>query len=196
MSSRYLFLFAVVGALSALPAKADLTGSTYHFGTSTTGTVAITSSGPGTYTDPANATFCVGPPTACATGAGVSGSYSFANVNPSLSTITFTFFGSTAGASGSFSIDLSNFVLPDHDQITGVTFASGSMAGGSESVSWNGTDAIFTGSSASDFNAIGGVSAVFDVAMIPGATPEPGSLLMLGTGLLGLAGVLRRKLTF
>lgn len=194
MNIRYVFLFAFVGALSTLPAKADLTGSTYHFGTSTTGTVQVLST-PGTYTDPANPGFCIGPPTACSSGGGVSGSFAFANVNPSLSTITFTFFGSTAGASGSFSVDLSNFVVPDHDQITGITFASGSMAGGSESVSWNGTDAIFTGISANDFDAIGGVSAVFDVAMTPTATPEPGSLLMLGTGLVGLAGVLRRKLT-
>jgi len=29
---------------------------------------------------------------------------------------------------------------------------------------------------------------------IQGITPEPGSLILLGTGILGLAGVLRRKL--
>lgn len=193
MKIRYLFLFAVVGVLSASNAKADIVGSTYHFSTSTTGNTQIAST-PGTYTDPANPGFCVGPPTACGSGGGVSGSFTFHDITPTSSTITFTFFGSTAGAGpGSFSIDLGNFVTKDGDKITNITFASGSMAGGSESVSFNGTDAIFTGTTNSDFNAIGGVSAVFNVTEVA-ATPEPGSLLMVGTGLAGLAGILRRKL--
>lgn len=29
---------------------------------------------------------------------------------------------------------------------------------------------------------------------IPGETPEPGTLIMFGSGILGLAGMLRRKL--
>lgn len=37
-------------------------------------------------------------------------------------------------------------------------------------------------------------SAEFDAITVPVTTPEPSSLLFLGTGLVGLAGMLRRKL--
>ncbi len=191
MKIRYLFLFAAVALISASNAKADLVGSTYQFSTSTTGGITIASTS-GTYTDPSNAGFCVGPPTACGTGSGVTGSYTFADITPTLSTITFTFFGSTTSATGSFSIDLGQFVTLDGDKISNITFASGNMAGFS-SVSWNGTDAIFTGITASGFDAIGGKSAVFNVTETP-PVPEPGTMLMVGTGLAGLAGALRRKL--
>jgi hypothetical protein len=187
---RYLFLFATVALLSASNAKADLVGSTYQFSTSTTGGITIASTS-GTYTDPANPGFCVGPPLGCVTGSGVSGSFAFADITPTLSTITFTFFGSTNNTTGSFSIDLGQFVTLDGDKISNITFASGNMAGFS-SVSWNGTDAIFTGITASGFNAIDGRTAVFNVTET--AVPEPGTMLMVGTGLAGLAGGLRRKL--
>lgn len=191
MKIRYLFLFAAVALISASNAKADIMGSTYQFSTSTTGGVTITSTPFGNYTDPSNASFCVGPPTSCNTGSGVSGSYTFADITPTLSTITFTFFGSTNSATGSFSIDLGHFVTLDGDQISNITFASGNMVGFS-SVNWNGTDAIFTGITASGFNAIDGRTAVFNVTET--AVPEPGTMLMVGTGLAGLAGGLRRKL--
>ena len=41
--------------------------------------------------------------------------------------------------------------------------------------------------------SIGGGSAQFGFGQPPAATPEPGSLALLGTGVLGLAGVVRRR---
>jgi hypothetical protein len=37
-------------------------------------------------------------------------------------------------------------------------------------------------------------NAVFQVVVTPAATPEPGSLILLGTGVLGFCGVLRRRM--
>ena len=121
----------------------------------------------------------MGPPVACGSGSGVSGGFTFADTSPTTSTITFSFFGSTAGAGpGSFSIDLGNFVP---DLITGITFGSGSLGGASVTDSWNGTDAVFTFTTGSDYNAIGGRSVVFDVTQA--AVPEPSSILLLMTAL-------------
>jgi hypothetical protein len=77
-------------------------------------------------------------------GSGLSGLFSFAKVSPTLDTITFAYFGSTAGAGpGSFTIDLGHFVtLDDGEVITGVTFASGDLGGATTSVPFNGTDAL------------------------------------------------------
>jgi hypothetical protein len=58
----------------------------------------------------------------------VSGSFAFSSPTPTASDITFTFFGSTAGAGpGTFSIDLSDFVTPDHERITRITCSSGNL---------------------------------------------------------------------
>lgn len=110
-------LTAIALAVSAAhPASAHLVGATYDFATSATGHNAIGAI-PGTYTDPANPGFCVGPPVECASGAGMSGAFSFADLSPSSSTITFTFFGGTSGAGpGSFSIDLSDFSTTDGEK--------------------------------------------------------------------------------
>lgn len=108
---------------------ADIVGSTYSFSAFTTGGTQILATN-GIYTDPGNPGFCLGPPTTCASGSGVSGSFGFSDVTSTLSTITFTFFGSTRPTDGSFSIDLGGFVIPDGDVITGVTYASGNLIAG------------------------------------------------------------------
>jgi hypothetical protein len=196
---RNLALYAVA-ALSltfATAASATLVGSTYDYSSSTTGNTVLTGSANGTYTDPSNPGVCVGPPTSCGAGAGLSGGFSFATVSPALSTITFTFYGSTAGAGpGSFTIDLGNFLTTDGSSITGVSYASGFLGGATNAFNWDGTNAAFTFSTGSDYNAVGGNTVVFNMAMATAAVPEPDSLLMLigGIGLLGLGLVARRKL--
>jgi hypothetical protein len=175
LTIRALPLSAALAVIFASTSMANIVGSTYNFSGSTTGATSI-SAVSGSYTDPANAGFCVGPPLACGSGAGLSGGYSYAQVTPTLDTITFSFFGSTAGSTGTFSIDLGNFHTLDGSMITGVTYASGNIGGGFTNVNWNGTDARFT-SGNGDFNAIGGAHVVFDVAVT--ATPEPRSIALL-----------------
>jgi hypothetical protein len=176
-------------ALTQAPARADLKDATYHFSGSTTGNTTIAATA-GTYTDPANPGFCVGPSLGCAIGFGLSGSFAFTDLTPTSSTITFTFFGSTAGAApGTFVIDLGNFVTTDGDKITNVTYASGNLAGGDfNQVSWNGTDAVFTGSNP-DFTALGGDTVVFDVTETAAAVPEASTwaMMLIGFASLGFA---------
>jgi hypothetical protein len=60
----------------------------------------------------------------------------------------------------------------------------GSFIGTAESVDFSGTA-----------NQIGFANVTIGAASVPtGATPEPGSLVLMGSGLLGLAGAVRRKL--
>ncbi len=192
--------FCVVAALSltfAAAANATIVGSTYDFSASNTGNTAIGASAAGTYTDPANAGICVGPPVDCANNAGLSGSFAFANVSPTQNTISFTFYGSTNGAGpGSFSFDLGNFQMTDGGSILGVSYASGALGGATSAVNWNGTAANFTFSTGSDYFGIGGNTVVFNVETTAAtAVPEPDSFFMLfgGIGLLGLGLIARRK---
>jgi hypothetical protein len=176
---------ALAAALSlafAPNANATIVGSTYDFTTSVTGNTQISPlGGPTLHTDPANPGFCVGPPVACGAGSGVSGAFSFATVSPTLDHITFSFFGSTAGAGpGSFTIDLGHFVTTNGEVVTGVSLASGSLGGASITESFNGTDALFTYSTGSNYNAIGGNFVTFNV----NTTSVPGPIA--GAGLPGL----------
>jgi len=153
--------------------------------------------GPTVQTDPANPGFCVGSSFIgpdCAAGSGVSGSFSFAKVSPTLDTITYTFFGSTIGAGpGTFDVDLGDFTTLDGEKVVAVTCASGNFIGGGgdfSNVTFNGTDAVFTGSTVSDFNALGGTNVVFDVTT---AVPEPAPLFLIGLGLVS-TGLARRHI--
>ena len=113
-----------------------------------------------------------------------SGAFTFSTVNPTLDHITFSFFGSTAGAGpGSFSIDLGHFHTIDGETITGVSHLSGGLGGAITGVTWNGTDAIFTWTTRSNYNAIGGNFVTFDVNT---TTPLPAALPLFATGLGGL----------
>ena len=137
----------------------------------------------------------MGPPVACGSGSGVSGSFAFADVTPVLSTMTFTFFGSTTGAAaGTFVLDLGNFVTTDGSTIANVSYSSGNLFSGDfTSVSWDGTNALFTGTATNGFNAIGGRSVVFNVEMVPAEVPEPATLTLAGMALAGFAIAARRR---
>jgi hypothetical protein len=182
-----------IAAALSLPfgpvANATIVGSTYDFTASAIGNTQISATN-GTYTDPTNPGFCVGPPVSCGSGSGLTGLISFANVSPTLDTITFTYFGSTAGAGpGSFTIDLGNFVTTDGEVIAAVTYASGSLPGATASVIFNGTDALFT-ETGGDYNAVGnGTPVVFDVETrrVPGPIAGAGipGLIAACGGLLG-----------
>ena len=119
----------------------------------------------------------------------MSGSFAFAIINPTLDRITFTFFGSTSGAGpGTFVIALGNFATTDGSVVTNVTYNSGNLFEGDfSSVTFVGGTATFTGSTGGEFDAIGGHTVIFDVTVTPDAAPEPATLALLGSGLVGLA---------
>jgi hypothetical protein len=190
---RALHLAAALAVVFASTSMANsIQGSTYHLSTSQTGTTTITSS-PGTYTDPTAEIFCVGPNSDNCNTSGMLGSYRFADTTATTATITFHFTGGTFSATGSFSVDLGNFVLPGGGHITGVTYGSGNLTGGSfTSVSWNGTDAVFTGTPSGAYTAVGGADVVFNVTEAPPA-PVP---TLSQWGLLLLAGLLAGTAVF
>ena len=190
--------FAVAALTLALApeASATIVGSTYTFATSDSGNTVIDPLGPqGTFTDPANPTFCVvsTSDTSCSSN-GLSGSFSFAQVTPTLDRITFRFQGFNGSATGAFTIELGDFVTTDGETITGITYNSGTLFSGDfSSVTWDGTDAVFTGTTPGSFIAFGGASIVFDVTTAPASVSQPASLILLAGAVLGLGAVRFRR---
>ena len=106
--------------------------------------------------------------------------------------MTFGFTGSTDPTTGTFVLQLTGFT----PVITNVTYQSGSLFSGSFGLtSFTDHSMTFTGSTGSDFDAVGGATITFDIASRDVvAAPEPSSLFMAGMGLLGLGfGAFRRR---
>src|SRR5262249_10660019 len=119
--------------------------------------------------------------------------YTFEDIDPTNSTITFHLSGSTSTADGSFVINLGNFVTTDGSIVTSITYGNGNFDTGDFSqVSFDGATATFTGSTASFYDAIGGRDVVFNVAL-EAAPPEPASVMLTGLGMVGLALVAKRR---
>jgi hypothetical protein len=176
-------------ALAFAPnANATIVGSTYDFSTSQTGnTVLAPAPTAPTLVTGNPPAFCVGSTSvapACGANSGVTVIPSFSTVSPTLDQITVFGAGSTAGAGpGSFDLDLANFVTTDGEHVTGVSLASNTIGGATITETFNGSAIILTFTTTSDFNALGGASAVFNVATQP--VPAP----LIGHGLLALLAV-------
>lgn len=177
-------LAATLCLFSASNASAALSG-TFSASGSTSGNTVMTGLNPGPYTVGVSGPgFCVGPPNACSSGSGLSGSVSLTGTQ-----VTYGFAGSTAGAGpGSFTISLTGFTTP----ITNVTLASGSLGGATISETFTSSSITFTATTGSDYNAIGGTSIVFNVTTA--AVPEPSSIILLGTIVAGAIAIKRRRM--
>jgi hypothetical protein len=133
---------------------------------------------------------------------GVSGTFDtelpgYVTLNPgtALSSDTYTLIGSSSGPIGdSFTVTSpvdSNLITFLVTTSTGPC-AGGNLACGAGTISDGSDPTVAANWTSSSTGPNGTVSFTFD-AVAPAATPEPSSLLLLGTGLLGLAFVAFRK---
>ena len=111
------------------------------------------------------------------------------NLAPGVYNLSFDLVGSGRGVTTSTTVTFGSytntFVLASGDTTSGIVINQMvTVAGGS-------TQLLFV-----DNGANGNVGALLDSVVItnPSATPEPSSLMLLGTGVLGLAGAMRRKM--
>jgi hypothetical protein len=173
----------VVGAI-ATPAAASLVGATYSFDLS--GNTVTGASPDGTYTDPSNPGWCLGPNLDNCVGSGMSSTFSFGE-----STITFSFFGSTFSGAEPFTVSLSDFDTVDGSTILGIDLASSTFGDSLILQSFDGTTAVFVGDPLDGvFDAVGGASVVFDVTLQP--IPLPASFAFLASALAGIVLIRRR----
>ncbi len=93
---------AALSLAGLVPAHAQLQGSTYNF--TMTGDSIISQPPNGTYTDPSNPGFCIGPANGCDVGSGMSGGFGFTDTGPTSATLTFYFYGGTNSGASDFTI--------------------------------------------------------------------------------------------
>lgn len=192
--------FCLVSTLSA-----GIIG-THSFDVASEPNTRILSSAPGSYTSPNYGTFCVfGADDNLCTSGGMSGSYTFADINPTLSRITFSFDGASSSVNGgSFSILLSNLVQTAGTVISGIALNNSNINPTFDfNFSFSSLDATsvtFTGTPSEGllYFASPGRTAVFDVFLLNPSTqptpeiPEPATYALMGAGLVSLLAFRRR----
>jgi hypothetical protein len=196
MKIRYIFFATALSMAFISSSMAGLVGSAYDGTLATPDTDwSVSPAGTNAYSDVTDPlSFCVSG--TGATSCGLSGLVSFSDVDADESDITFEFSGSVSAAAGdTFTVDLGDFVSPGGTVIASLDPTSNSLTDGTFQLeSFNGSDAIFTGTVGADgsLRAGAGQAVVFHDAVVP----EPASIFLSGCGLLSVAlGARRRRLT-